>query len=72
MLINKLRIIASLTAAIESRGPADFYVNCARWDTMLNLSYGATRLHIKAAAKAAGYDAIHGSHAVELKHRTVL
>ena len=70
MLINKLRIIASLTAAIEARGSIDFYVNCARWDTMLNLSYGATKLHIKAAANAAGYDVIHGLHAIELKHRT--
>lgn len=72
MLINKVRIIASLTAAIESRGPADFFVNCARWDTMLNLGYGSTKLHIKTAANAAGYDVIHGAHAVELKHRTVL
>ena len=72
MLINKERIIASLAAAIEARGPLDFFVNCARWDTMLNLSYGATKLHIRAAANAAGYDVIHGPNAVELKHRTAL
>ena len=72
MLINKVRIIASLTAAIEAKGCIDFYVNCARWDTMLNLSYGATRLHIKAAANATGYDTISHPNVVELKHRTVL
>jgi len=72
MLINKARIIASLTAAIESRGPANFFVNCARWDTILNLNYGSTKMHIKAAANAAGYDTIQGTYAVELIHRSVL
>ena len=69
MLINKLRIIASLKSAIEAKGCVDFTVNCARWDTILNLSYGATKLHIKAAANAVGYDVIEGVASFELKHR---
>ena len=69
MLINKARIIASLTAAIEAREDIDFYVNCARWDAMLDLSRGSTKLHITAAAHAAGYDAIRHLQVFELKYR---
>ena len=72
MILNKLRIIASLTAAIEAEGHVDFGVNCARWDTILNLHYGATKLHLKAAANAAGYDMIEGFPLIQLKYRTAL
>lgn len=70
MILNKLRIIASLTAAIEAKKHIDFSVNCAKWDTILNLHYGATKLHLTAAADAAGYDAIEGFPLIQLKYRT--
>ncbi len=69
MILNKLRIIAALKAAIEAKGHIDFSLSCARWDTILNLHYGATKLHIKAAANAAGYDTIEGFPLIELKYR---
>ncbi len=70
MILNKLRILASLKAAIEAKGCIDFTVSCSKWDTLLNLHYGATKLHIKAAANAAGYDTIDGFPLIQLKYRT--
>ncbi len=72
MILNKLRIIASLTAAIKKKGGIDFGVNCNQWDTVLNLHYGAIKMHIEAAANAAGYDSIPGFPLVQLKYRTAL
>lgn len=69
MLINKPRIIASLQAAIQAKGCIDFTVNCARWDTILNLEYGATKLHIAEAANAVGYETFAGANLVKLSYR---
>jgi hypothetical protein len=72
MISKKRHVIASLKAAIIAKGDVHLTINCARWDTILNLTYGSTKLHIAAAANLAGFDAIVGLDLAELKYRTAI
>ena len=71
MISNKQDIKISLMGKVIKNGQASITVNCGMWDTMLNLDYGSTKLHIESAASEAGYDAVEGSAFVQLYRRAI-